>query len=69
MDSLDKMILSIPLHEALLVIEKAGLQSEIEHTAPPVPFAGGIKRVVRVRQNDDCIQILVVGEQQPKVDM
>ncbi len=63
MNGLDSMILAIPLQEALLMVEKAGLNPEIEHTVPLGRFAGGIERVVRARISGNNVQIIAAREQ------
>ncbi|NTW04690.1 MAG: hypothetical protein HGA27_01045 [Peptococcaceae bacterium] len=58
------MILAIPLQEALVVIEKEGLLSEIRYTFPFADqnFVGEMERVVRVKTEDNLVKLVVAKE-------
>ncbi len=59
-----QMILAVPLQEALVVIKKEGLISQIKYTFPFAHphYAGEEERVVRVKIIDNLVDLVVAKE-------
>jgi hypothetical protein len=64
MKCLAQIILAVPLQEALIVIKKEGLISQIKYTFPFADrhYGGEGERIVRVKIKEGLVELVVAKE-------